>query len=309
MRKTYEQAIYDIIKEDNNIIALVADSSSGKYADIERDYPNKIVNFGIAESNMIAAGCGLAAEGFIPVLYALNNFLVYRAYEFIRNDACMQNRNIKFVGLGCGVVANTLGPTHHTTEDIACLRVLPNLVLLSPGSPKEVKVVLNKALEYNGPVYIRLGKAFEKEIYSGESPFEIGKANVICQGNDVTIFATGSIIGDALEAVEMAKKEGISVEVVNIASIKPLDKTTILNSANKTKRIITLEEHQINGGIGSLICELLSEYPARRYIHRMGFNDVFTNNYGWHQDIKRMYGLAPEEIYNQIVKATQIELN
>lgn len=303
MRKTYEQAIFEIVRENKKVIALVADSSSGKYEDMEKHFPNQIINFGIAESNMIAAGCGLAAEGFIPVIYALNNFLVYRAYEFIRNDACLQNRNIKFVGLGCGVVANTLGPTHHTTEDIACLRVLPNLTILSPASPKEVVPVLKKAIAYEGPVYIRLGKAFEREIYENESPFEIGKANIIRTGNDVTVFATGSVIGDVIEAADLAKAQGVSVEIVNISTIKPIDTDTILNAAVKTKKVVTVEEHQIAGGLGGIICEVLSGVPERIYIKTMGFHDVFCNDYGWHQDLKKMYGLSPQDIYEEIIHA------
>jgi len=302
MRKTYEQAIYDLMGKNEKVVALVADSASGKYEDIEKDYPDRIFNFGIAENNMVAAGCALAKEGWIPVLYALNNFLVYRAYEFIRNDACLQKRNIKFVGLGCGVVANTLGPTHHTTEDIAALRVLPDLTLLSPASPKEIPVMLEKAVQYEGPVYIRLGKAFEKEIYEDKSPFEIGKANTIKIGTDITIFSTGSIIADALEAANKAQDSGISAEVINISTIKPLDADAILNSAQKTKNVLTVEEHNIIGGLGGAVAEVLCGKIDLKSFKIMGLHDTFCNDYGWHQDLKRMYKLSPEDIYDQIIK-------
>ncbi|MBQ6515641.1 transketolase [bacterium] len=302
MRKTYEQAIYDLMGKNEKVVALVADSASGKYEDIEKDYPDRIFNFGIAENNMVAAGCALAKEGWIPVVYALNNFLVYRAYEFIRNDACLQKRNIKFVGLGCGVVANTLGPTHHTTEDIAALRVLPDLTLLSPASPKEVPVMLEKAIQYEGPVYIRLGKAFEKEIYEDKSPFEIGKANTIKTGSDITIFSTGSVIADVLDAAKNAQSIGISAEVINISTIKPLDTEAVLNSAQKTKNVLTVEEHNIIGGLAGAISETLLGKVQLNSFGKMGFNDVFCNDYGWHQDLKKMYGLSSEDIYNQIVK-------
>lgn len=301
MRKKYEHAIYDLMGKNEKIIALVADSASGKYEMIEKDYPDRIINFGIAEQNMVAASCALAKEGWIPILYALNNFLVYRAYEFIRNDVCLQNRNVKMVGLGCGVVANTLGPTHHTTEDIACLRVLPGLTLLSPASPKEVPIVLEKAVAYKGPVYIRLGKAFEREIYDDASPFEIGKANIICTGNELTIFATGSIVADVKEAVDKANREGYSIELVNVSTIKPLDVQTILKEAKKTRKVITVEEHSIIGGLGSAVSEILCGKITLEFFHMIGFHDTFCNDYGWHQDLKRMYGLSPEEIYKNII--------
>lgn len=302
MRKTYEQALYNLMKINDKILALVADSASGMYEIIEKEYPERFLNFGIAEQNMVAAACALAKEGWIPVLYALNNFLVYRAYEFIRNDACLQNRNIKLVGLGCGVVANTLGPTHHTTEDIACLRVLPNLTLLSPASPKEVPIILQAAADLYGPVYIRLGKAFEREIYEEEPSFVLGKANIICEGNELTVVATGSIIADAKDAIDKIKKEGHSVELINISTIKPLDIDTVLKSASKTQKVITVEEHSIIGGLGSAVSEVLCGKVKLKCFRRMGFNDTFCDDYGWHQDLKRMYGLSSEAIYTNILE-------
>lgn len=215
---------------NSNIVALVADSASWKYEIIEKNIQN-VFNFGITENNMIAAA--MAKEGFIPVVYALSNFLAYRSYKFIRNDVCFQKRNVKLVGLGSGAIANTLGPTHHTTEDNAALRVLPNLTILSPVSPKEVTVVWEKAINFIGTIYIRLGKAFEWEIYEKESPFEIGKSFMIQTGNDITIVAIGSIIADAIEAAEKLQKEGINAEIINVSTIKPLDNEMILNSVEK----------------------------------------------------------------------------
>jgi transketolase len=302
MRKAYENHIYQLMDLHPNIVALVADSASGKYENIEKEYPDRFFNFGIAENNMIAAAAGLAKEGFIPIVYTLNNFLVYRSYEFIRNDVCLQNRNVKLVGLGCGVVANALGPTHHTTEDIAALRVLPNLTLLSPASPKEVPVVLEKAIEFDGPVYIRLGKAFEREIYETESPFEIGKSNLLQSGRDITIAATGSIIADAIEATEKLKTEGITADIINVSTIKPFDNEVIIESAKKTGKVVAVEEHSIIGGLGSAISEVLCESGITVIFERMGFKDTFCNDYGWHQDLKRMYGLSPQHIYETCIK-------
>ena len=303
MRKTYENSIYELMKRNEKIVALVADSGMGKYADIEKEFPDRLFNFGIAESNMIAAGAAMAKEGFIPVIYALNNFMVYRAYEFIRNDVCLQNRNVKFVGLGAGVVANTLGPTHHTTEDISCLRVLPNMTLVSPASPKEVPVVLEKSVDFTGPVYIRLGKAFEREIYENDSPFEIGKSTVLTEGNDLTVIATGSITADALEAVNKLKEKGVNAELINASTIKPFDEKTLLKSAKKTKKVVSVEEHQVTGGLGAAVAETLCKAGIGAKLDIIGFENTFCSDYGWHQDLKRMYGMSPDHIFNRCLKA------
>ena len=303
MRKTYENSIYELMKRNEKIVALVADSGMGKYADIEKEFPDRLFNFGIAESNMIAAGAAMAKEGFIPVIYALNNFMVYRAYEFIRNDVCLQNRNVKFVGLGAGVVANTLGPTHHTTEDISCLRVLPNMTLVSPASPKEVPVVLEKSVDFTGPVYIRLGKAFEREIYENDSPFEIGKSTVLTEGNDLTVIATGSITADALEAVNKLKEKGVNAELINASTIKPFDGETLLKSAAKTKKVVSVEEHQVTGGLGAAVAETLCKASIGAKLDIIGFENTFCSDYGWHQDLKRMYGMSPDHIFNRCLKA------
>lgn len=303
MRKTYENSIYELMKRNEKIVALVADSGLGKYEDIEKEFPDRLFNFGIAESNMIAAGAAMAKEGFIPVIYALNNFMVYRAYEFIRNDVCLQNRNVKFVGLGAGVVANTLGPTHHTTEDISCLRVLPNMTLVSPASPKEVPVVLEKSVDFTGPVYIRLGKAFEREIYENDSPFEIGKSTVLTEGNDLTVIATGSITADALEAVNKLKGKGVNAELINASTIKPFDEETLLNSAAKTKKVVSVEEHQVTGGLGAAVAETLCKAGIGAKLDIIGFENTFCSDYGWHQDLKRMYGMSPDHIFNRCLKA------
>lgn len=303
MRKTYENSIYELMKRNEKIVALVADSGLGKYEDIEKEFPDRLFNFGIAESNMIAAGAAMAKEGFIPVIYALNNFMVYRAYEFIRNDVCLQNRNVKFVGLGAGVVANTLGPTHHTTEDISCLRVLPNMTLVSPASPKEVPVVLEKSVDFTGPVYIRLGKAFEREIYENDSPFEIGKSTVLTEGNDLTVIATGSITADALEAVNKLKEKGVNAELINASTIKPFDGETLLKSAAKTKKVVSVEEHQVTGGLGAAVAETLCKAGIGAKLDIVGFENTFCSDYGWHQDLKRMYGMSPDHIFNRCLKA------
>jgi transketolase len=297
MRKVFAESIYNLMNINPKVILLVADSDLENYRIIKSSYPDRFFDFGIAENNMVAISAGFAKEGFIPVVYALNSFLAYRSYEFIRNDICLQKRNVKLVGLAAGVIANTLGSTHHTTEDIAALRVLPNLILISPGSPKEVSVVLEKAINYEGSVYVRLGKAFEREIYENSSPFEIGKGTFMSEGKDLTIIATGSIIADVIEASKMLKKEEISVEIINMSTVKPLDEESIIHSARKTGRVVTVEEHSVIGGLGGAVSEVLCKAGIQVIFDIMGFNDTFCTDYGWHQDLKKMYGLSPSHIF------------
>jgi transketolase len=300
MKNTFEEHLYTMMKKNNKIVAFFADSDFGKYEEFKRDFPDRFFNFGIAEENMVAAAAGMAkssAGEIIPVVYTVGAFLAYRAYEFIRDNVCIQKLNVKFVGMGTGVKINNFGPTHHSTEDIAVLRVLPNLVLASPASPKEVPVMLEKCIEYCGAVYIRLGKAFETEIYENIPDFEIGKSTLIQAGDDITIITTGSIISNAIEAAKLLKKEGIAAEIINMTTIKPIDADKIIESARKTGRVVTVEEHQIIGGLGGAVSEVLCSSNTPVAFERIGFNDTFCTQYGWHKDLLQAYGLSSEDIF------------
>ena len=297
MRVQFEQSIYELMKQNDRILALVADSGTGKYKEIQKEMPKRYFDFGIAENTMISVAAGLASEGWIPVVYAINNFLAYRSYEFIRNDICLDHRNVKIVGLGAGVIQNMQGPTHHTLEDIAALRAIPNLVLLSPGSPKEVKGALEAAIAYDGPVYIRLAKAYETEMFASDPPaFKIGGFNIPQEGSDITLISTGSITGDVCIAAKTLQKENISIQVININSLKPIDEKGILREVRKTHKVIAVEEHNVYGGLGSIISEILAKSGEAYSFRMMGFADKFCLDYGWHQELKRMNGLSPEHI-------------
>ncbi|MCL2792127.1 MAG: transketolase family protein [Spirochaetaceae bacterium] len=304
MKKDFEASLYEQMKINKKIVLFLADSVFDLYEEFEREFPGRFFNFGIAESNMVAAAGGLAkASGkgdgeLIPVVYTMTPFLIYRAYEFIRNDICMQKLNVKLVGVCSGVKNNNLGPTHHATEDIAVMRVLPDLTILSPVSPKEVSTAFLKSLEHNGPVYIRLGKAFETEIYDDAPQFEIGKSTLIQSGNDITIISTGNIITCALEAAARLRNEGITADVINMSTIKPIDAEGIIRSARKTGRVVSVEEHQIIGGLGSAVSEVLCENNIHTSFERIGFKDTFCTEYGWHKDLLEFYGMSPDSIFN-----------
>lgn len=295
------ETLSELVAEDRRIVVLGSDAMNIR----ERFSPankRQYIEMGIAESNLIAAAAGMATCGIIPYVYAVSPFLVYRANEFIRDDVCLQKRNVKIIGYSAGMDYCTSGPTHHATEDIAMLRVLPDLTILSPGSVKEVREIIKNAAYMEGPVYIRLNRESNREIHPGEYQFEIGKAQLMREGNDLTVVTTGSITYDVLQAAEQAQKRNIEVRVLHMDTIKPLDTKTILKAAEETGKIITVEEHSIIGGLGSAVAEILAETNINARLVRMGLNDTFATGYGNHDEIKSMNGLAVEDILRKMLE-------
>ena len=296
MQKAYIASIYKLIGQDKNVISCLSDSGTDFDEMIAREYPNQVINFGIAENNKVAAASGLAMGGKIPFVYTTNAFLAYRSYEFIRDDVCLQNRNVKLVGMGSGLTWSTLGSTHHTTEDISALKAIPNLIILSPASPKEVEKAVFKAYETNGPVYIKIGMSNELEIYEDEYDFEIGKNITISDGSDTTVFVTGCIVSELLEARELLLEEGISVKIVNVHTLKPFDDNNIIDECKDRSIIFSLEEHNVIGGLGSSISDVIATNNLNVRLVKMGLNDVFAIGYGSYNDIKEMNGLKAIDI-------------
>lgn len=296
MRTAYINALSELAAQDKNVIAMISDNGAIVYDDYRARFPKQYINSGIAESSMIAMAAGMAGRGKIPFAYTIGAFLAYRALEFIRNDVCMQNQNVKIVGTGAGFAYSSLGPTHHVTEDIPILRVMPNLLLLSPASPREVRNCVYAAYEHEGPTYIRLGTNREPEIYESEYDFTVGTAVTLHEGNDVTLIGTGSILGDVLQAVEHLEQEGISVRVLNVHTLKPFDEKAILKAAEETRGIVTVEEHSIYGGLGSMVAEVLAKHGCGNRMVSVGLRD-FVQGYGSHREVKEANGLGIGNIY------------
>ncbi len=302
MQKAYINALYELICKDKNVISCLSDSGTDYDELIAREFPDQCLNFGISENNKVGVASGLAACGKIPFVYTTNAFLAYRSYEFIRDDICMQNRNVKLVGMGCGLSWSTLGPTHHTTEDISALKSIPNLTILSPASPLEVAKCVEKAYEVKGPVYIRIGMSNEKEIYEEDYKFEISKNIVIKDGKSATVFVTGSIISELQDAQEMLLKDGIELRIVNVNTIKPLDVKNIKEECEKQTKVFSLEEHNVIGGLGSSIADVIATNAINAKLIKIGLNDTFANGYGTYSEIKMMNGLDAKNIYEMIKK-------
>lgn len=291
MRNAYLDSLYELAKSDKKVYALISDNGAIVYDKYRRDLSGQYLNLGISEANMIGVAAGMASCGKIPFAYTIGAFLAYRAFEFIRNDVCLQRQNVKIVGTGAGEAYSELGPTHHATEDLGGLRALPNLTILCPASPLEVKKATKAAYEHEGPVYLRIGTNREPEIYDEEYDFQIGRAVTLREGRDIVLIGTGSILKDLLEAAEQLKSEGIYARVIDMHTIKPIDKETIMKAADEVGKIITVEDHNIIGGLGSAVAEVLAEYGGKISFKRIGLQDGFSKGYGTYTEVKRNNGI------------------
>lgn len=271
---------------------------------------------------MAAVAAGLATAGKIPFVYTAGAFLAYRSLEFIRDDICFQNLNVKIVGMGSGLAWSSLGPSHHTTEDVAVLRAIPNLRILSPASPLQVAACAEEAYKCFGPVYIRIGMNNEKEYFEEGYSLPGSGQNVLC-GNrggaadesdisgvsdasdkKVIIFCTGSILENVMQAAGLLEAAGIAAEVVNVVRIKPFDEGNILRSAEKAAMFVTVEEHNIYGGLGGIVAEILAMHGIGKKLLRIGLNDVFAKGYGRTQEsVREANGLDALSIAETVKRA------
>lgn len=301
MRNAYLETLYELAGKDRNVYAVISDNGAIVYDKFRQDFPAQYINAGISEANMIGMAAGMAEQGKIPFAYTIGAFLAYRAYEFILNDVCLQNQNVKMIGIGAGFSYSLLGPSHHTIFDISALRAIPNLTILSPASPMEVRKAVQAAYELQGPVYIRIGTNREPEIYNGDYDFCLGKGIELRAGSDVTIISTGSIVRDVLQAADFLEFKGMSVRVINIHTIKPFDADIVRKAVQDTHLLVTVEEHSISGGLGSAVAEVMAECGARGRLLRIGLDD-FVKGYGKHDDLKANHGLIDNRLWKKIIE-------
>lgn len=298
MQSAYIGKLMEIAEKDHNVLHILADSGTGYDEMFRRNFPEQIYNFGIAEENMVTAAAGMATVGKIPFVFTAGAFLAYRSMEFIRDDLCFQNLNVKVVGMGSGLAWSSLGPTHHTTEDFSVLRAIPNLMILSPATPKQVAECVEIAYNHFGPVYIRIGMNHEKEYFSDDYSINTQHNDVMKDGDDATIYVTGSILEEVMNAAEMLEKDGINVKVVNVCVMKPFSDIDIVQ--DKSKLIFTVEEHNIYGGLGSMVSETVAYNGLCKKVHPIGIKDVFASGYGKHAEVRAQNGLDAMSIYNEI---------
>ena len=295
-RVAYGQALKEF-GGDERIIVLDADlGKSTMSATFGEAYPERYFDMGIAEANMAGVAAGLASTGKIALIHSFAIFASGRIYDQIRNSIVYPGLNVKIVGSHAGVTVGQDGATHQALEDLALMRALPGLVVLSPCDAGETRLALKAMLEHDGPCYMRTGRLAVPQI-TGEIPgyrFELGKGATLAQGKDVTIIATGYMAAGALEAARMLAQTGISARVINIHTIKPLDEEIIIAAARETGAIVTAEEHNIIGGLGGAVAEVLAENQPTPLV-RVGVRDVFGHS-GDPEELVRHFGLAPEDI-------------
>jgi transketolase len=298
-RDAYGKALLILGAENSNVVVLDADlSKSTKTADFGKEYPERFFNMGIAESNLLGTAAGLAAAGKIPFASTFAIFAVGRAFEQIRNSIAYPKLNVKIAATHSGITVGEDGGSHQAIEDVAIMRAVPNMVVLVPADGEETRQVILAAAKYNGPVYIRMGRLAVPLLFGEDYNFEIGKANVLKEGTDVAIMANGLMVSMALEAAVELAVEGISVSVVNVASVKPLDEETIVRIAKQTKAVVTAEEHNIIGGLGSAIAEVLGEKLPTPMV-RVGLKDTFGES-GRPQELLEKYGLTKADLVKAV---------
>ena len=294
-RDAYGKALAELGAVNDRVVVLDADlSKSTKTAEFKKVYPERFFNMGIAEQNLLGTAAGFAAAGKIPFASSFAVFAVGRAYDQIRNSIAYPKLNVKIAASHAGLTVGEDGGSHQMLEDLALMRAVPNMTVIVPADGVETKQAIFAAAEYEGPVYIRLGRPKVPVLFGDDYKFEIGKGVVLQDGTDVTIVATGLMVSKAMEAMEALKAEGISAAVVNISTIKPLDRELIVKMAQKTGAIVTCEEHNILGGLGSAVAEVLvEECPVP--MARVGVEDKFGES-GLPDQLLEKFGLTPEKI-------------
>lgn len=299
-REAYGEALMEVGEKNSNVVVLDADlSKSTKTAGFGKKFPDRFFNMGISEQNMMGTAAGLATTGKIPFVSTFAMFATGRAFEIIRNSIGYTNLNVKICATHAGLTVGEDGASHQALEDIACMRVIPNMTVIVPADAIEAKAAIHAITEMVGPAYVRLGRAGVPIInHEGSYRFEIGKGALLKEGKDATIIATGIMVSEALEASRILEEKGLSVRVINIHTIKPIDKEIIIKAAKETGAIVTVEEHNVIGGLGSAVAEVVVEgQPVA--MKRIGTLDTFGES-GKPDELLIKYGLTKEEIVKAV---------
>jgi transketolase len=298
-RQAYGKTLVELGSKYENLVVMDADlSKSTMTFDFSEAFPERFFNMGIAEQNLYATATGLAISGKIVCASTFAMFAAGRAFEIIRNSIGYTRANVKICATHAGITVGEDGASHQTFEDIALMRTIPQMTIINPCDGVSAKILLEKAVEFNGPAYIRLGRAAVPVFYEENAQIEIGKGNCLRDGKDVTIIATGIMVSKALSAAETLKEKGVDIRVIDMHTIKPIDKDIIIKAAQETKGIVTAEEHSVIGGLGSAVAEVTSQnYPTK--LAFVGQNDTFGES-GKPDELLAKYGMSEKDIINAI---------
>jgi transketolase len=300
-RKVFGEALLEAGEKNLKIVALSADSSSGSGMSPFHDrFPERHFEFGIMEQGVVGFASGLATTGKIPVFAAIAPFVTARPFEMFRNDLGYMNQNVKIVGRCAGLTYDTLGSTHHSIDDVALIRTIPGVTVINPGDPVTIKKAVHAMIAHVGPCYLKIGSPKMPVLYPEDVDFRLGKGILMQEGRDVALIGTGTVLSKAVGAAILLGQAGISVRLIDLHTIKPLDHEIILAAARDIGRIVTIEEHYIAGGMGSAIAELCSrEHPVK--IKMIGIDDHFAGN-GPYEELLAQHGLQPDQICETVIK-------
>jgi len=305
MAKSFPDVLLELATEDSRICGVSCDCW-GFLAPLAQQFPERAIELGIAEQNLIGVSAGLALRGKIPFAIGMNPFITMRCFEQIRTDLAYGSKNVKVIGgYGSGLMYGGWGCTHHAMEEIGLMRLIPTMTVTMPADAYETEQITRAVAKMDSPAYIALaGGSLPLNIPESERSFELGKAYLLRKGDDVTIFGTGMAVGDALRAGDMLADKGISARVFSMHTIKPVDKDAILQSAKETKLILTIEEHTVIGGLGGAVAEVLADAGAGTPLRRLGLQDIFACMVGSHQDVKKRFGITSEAIVETVLSMT-----
>jgi transketolase len=300
-RKVFGEAVIEAAERNPSIVVLSADSSSGSgLGDFPVKFPDRHFEFGIMEQGVIGYASGMATTGKIPVFAAIAPFVTARPFEMFKNDLGYMKQNVKVVGRCAGLTYDQLGSTHHSIDDVALIRTIPGVMIINPGDPVTIKKAVHAMISHVGPCYLKIGNPKMPVLYPEDVEFELGKGIVIKEGRDVALIGTGTVLSKAVGAAKLLEEAGISVRLIDMHTLKPVDRELILSAARDIGKIVTVEEHFIAGGLGSIVAEICSqEYPVK--IKMIGIGDHFASN-GPYEELLRQHGLQPDQIKETVIK-------
>lgn len=302
MRVNFFKTIEDKASLHNNIYLLTGDLGFKLFDNFRAKYPDRFFDIGVAESNMSGIAAGLSLSGKNVYCYSIIPFLIMRAYEHIRNDIAYHNLNVKLIGAGGGFTYGLEGFTHYGLEDLAIMRMLPNMAVVVPSDPEEAISLAEASIEHEGPIYIRLGRTGEPFVHSKPVEFKIGRHIMLNKGKDIAIFAIGNMVYTAKQAIPRLKENGITATLINMHTLKPLDKEIIQQVGSTHDTIFSIEEHYINGGLSSAIAEVLVDSGFKGKFIRIGIPERLNKHIGNADYLRSKYGLSTESIHKRIMK-------
>ena len=304
MRATFINTLTEMVRVDDKIMCIIGDTGFSVFEEFEKEFGERFVNVGIAEQNFISFGAGLAAMGMKPYLYNVVSFMTLRGVEQIMLDVCYQENPVVLVGVGGGYAYATAGPTHHALQDIAMMSVLPNMTVVCPGDPVEMRAVMLESKDFGKPLYIRIGRSIDPIVHANGIDFQIGKAIKMKEGTQAVIFTTGVMLSEAVKTQVMLEQRGLSIGLYSMPTVKPIDKEVILESARAGKAIFTVEEHSIIGGLGDAVARVLvgnmEKYPVK--FKKFGVPDVFAPVTGTREYLDDLFGFSADKMADTIEK-------